>query len=336
MPRLGSTLQVLAAPDDECFEDPSGSVCGWVYRHTDSNATLARIANWLIDRPLQVVLVLVIAWLVAKMARRIILRSIPRFVDPRKDAATKLSQYGVPMPESFTGKTTDSRRRARVTSIARAAASTVTVIVWVIAFVLVLAIVDIKIGPLVAGAGIVGVALGFGAQSLVKDCIAGIFMLIEDQYGIGDIVDVGEATGTIESIALRTTVLRSADGTVWHVPNGVIQRVGNMSQQWSVAVLDVDVAYDTDIEQASSCLLRAATAICESDEYQDQVLEAPTLLGVEAVGATAVTLRLTTKVKPGAQFRLQRALREHIKVAFDASGIKTPAPQFTVNPDAQP
>jgi small-conductance mechanosensitive channel len=336
MPRLGSTLQVLAAADDECFEDPSASVCSWVYRNTDNNATLARLANWLIDRPLQVVLVLLIAWLVAKIARRIILRSIPRFIEPRKDAAAKLSQYGVPVPQSFTAKATDSRRRARVTSIARAAASTVTVIVWVIAFVLVLAIVDIKIGPLVAGAGIVSVALGFGAQSLVKDCIAGIFMLIEDQYGIGDIVDVGEATGTIESIALRTTVLRSADGTVWHVPNGVIQRVGNMSQQWSVAVLDVEVAYDTDIELASASLLRAANEVCQSDEYHDQVLEAPALLGVEAVGATAITLRLTTKVKPGAQFRLQRALREHVKVAFDAAGIKSPSPQFTVNRDALP
>jgi small-conductance mechanosensitive channel len=336
MPRLGSTLQVLAAPDDECFEDPSRSVCSWVYRHTDNNATLARIANWLIDRPLQVILVLVTAWLVAKIARLVILRSIPRFVDPRKDAVAKLSRYGVPIPGSFAARTTDSRRRARVTSIARAAASTVTVIVWVIALVLILAIVDIKVGPLVAGAGIAGVALGFGAQSLVKDCIAGIFMLIEDQYGIGDIVDVGEATGTIESIALRTTVLRSADGTVWHVPNGVIQRVGNMSQQWSVAVLDVEVAYDTDIELASASLLTAANQVCTADEYQDQVLEAPTLLGVEAVGATAITLRLTTKVKPGAQFRLQRALREHVKVAFDAAGIKTPAPQFTVNRDAQP
>lgn len=326
----------MMASSTECYDDPSASVCGWVYRNTDNNATLANLANWLIDRPLQVALVLFVAWLTAKISRHLIIRSIPRFVNPRKQAADKLSKYGVPMPQSFTAKATDSRRRARVTSIARAAASTVTVVVWVIALVLVLAIVDIKVGPLVAGAGIVSVALGFGAQSLVKDCIAGIFMLLEDQYGIGDIVDVGEATGVIESIALRTTVLRSADGTVWHVPNGVIQRVGNMSQQWSVAVLDVDVAYDTDIDTASASVLAAATEICESDEYQDQVLEAPKLLGVEAIGATAVTLRLTIKVKPGAQFRLQRALREHIKLTFDAAGIKSPAPQFTVNRDAQP
>ncbi len=336
MPPLRPSLEWLTSADAECYEDPSSSVCGWVYEHTDNNATLANLANWLIDRPLQIALVLLVAWLTAKLARHLIIRSIPRFVNPRKQAAEKLSQYGVPMPESFTGKATDSRRRARVTSIARAAASTVTVVVWVIAVVLVLSIVDIKIGPLVAGAGIVSVALGFGAQSLVKDCIAGIFMLLEDQYGIGDIVDVGEATGTIESIALRTTVLRSADGTVWHVPNGVIERVGNMSQQWSVAVLDVDVAYDADIDVASAAVLAAAIEVCESEDYQDQVLEAPKLLGVEAIGANAVTLRLTTKVKPGAQFRLQRALREHVKLAFDTAGIKSPAPQFTVNRDAQP
>ena len=106
----------------------------------------------------------------------------------------------------------------------------------------------INLAPLIAGAGIAGIAIGFGAQNLVKDCVSGLFMLIEDQYGIGDVVDLGVATGAVERITLRTTVLRGQDGTVWHVPNGEIRRVGNRSKLWSVAVLDVVVAYDADLE----------------------------------------------------------------------------------------
>ena len=137
-------------------------------------------------------------------------------------------------------------------------ASTATVLIWVIALFLVLGELGIDLAPLIAGAGIAGVALGFGAQNVVKDCLAGLFMLIEDQYGIGDVVDLGEAAGTVERITLRTTVLRGLDGTVWHVPNGEVVRVGNQSQLWSVAVVDVAVAYDADIAVASGIFERTA------------------------------------------------------------------------------
>ena len=129
---------------------------------------------------------------------------------------------------------------------------------------LVLSELGIDLAPLIAGAGIAGVALGFGAQSLVKDCLSGLFMLIEDQFGIGDVVDLGEAAGTVERVTLRATVLRGLDGTVWHVPNGEVQRVGNRSQLWSVAVVDVVVGYDADIAAASGIFERTA-AQCRRD-----------------------------------------------------------------------
>ena len=116
-------------------------------------------------------------------------------------------------------------------------------------------VVGINLAPLLAGAGVAGVALGFGAQSLVRDCISGLFMLIEDQYGIGDQVDLGAASGTVERVSLRTTVLRGADGTVWHVPNGEVRRVGNQSKLWSMAVVDVDIPVDTDLKTAREHLL---------------------------------------------------------------------------------
>ena len=158
--------------------------------------------------------------------------------------------------------------------------------------------VGLDLGPLIAGAGIAGIALGFGAQSLVKDWISGLFMTLEDQYGVGDIIDVGEASGVVERITLRATVLRGVDGTVWHVPNGQIVRVGNRSQLWSVALLDVTVAYEADLGRATALLHDVATELCAREEYAGSVLEAPQVLGVEALGVDGVTLRLTSRWRP--------------------------------------
>ena len=200
--------------------------------------------------------------------------------------------------------------------------STVSVLIWVIAVLLVLGEVGIDLAPLIAGAGIAGIAIGFGAQNLVKDCVAGLFMLIEDQYGIGDTVDLGVATGSVERISLRTTVLRGQDGTVWHVPNGEIRRVGNLSKLFSVAVIDVLVAYDADLAATRRTILDAAEAVCADEAHAGEVLATPELLGVEEVRPEGVRLRLLVKTNPGMQFRLQRALREAIKAALDDAGVE--------------
>jgi small conductance mechanosensitive channel len=165
---------------------------------------------------------------------------------------------------------------------------------------------------------------------LVKDCIAGLFMLVEDQYGIGDIVDLGEAVGTVEEVTLRTTVLRGLDGTVWHVPNGEISRVGNQSQLWSVALVDVDVAYDSDLADAREVMLTAAAQLCSSGQWAADVLDEPVVLGVEALGADGITIRLIVKTSPGSQWALNRAIRETFKGAMDSAGIEIPFPQRTV------
>ena len=201
---------------------------------------------------------------------------------------------------------------------------------WSIGFTTALGTIGINLGPLIAGAGIAGVALGFGAQSLVQDCIAGLFMLLEDQYGIGDVIDLGEAVGVVEEVTLRTTVLRSLNGTVWHVPNGQVSRVGNLSQLWSVAVIDIDVAYDSDLAEVRSILQEAVSEVCTREEFTESVLEPPTVLGVESLGADGITLRVTIKVDPGDQWSIQRAVREHVKVVFDRHNIEIPFPQRTV------
>jgi moderate conductance mechanosensitive channel len=223
-----------------------------------------------------------------------------------------------------------ARAAARGETIAGVLRSVGAVAIWTIALLTVLGELNINLGPLIAGAGIAGLALGFGAQRLVQDFLSGIFMLVEDQYGLGDIVDVGEAAGTIEAITLRTTRLRDVNGVVWYIPNGEIRRVGNKSQHWSRAVLDIGVAYDTDIDTAIDVIHRAAVAVYSGDEWGPQIMEEPDLWGVEAFGDSEITIRLVVKTKPLMQWKVARAMRREIKYALDAAGIEIPFPQRTV------
>jgi small conductance mechanosensitive channel len=329
------SLWLAAAPPDDgglveaCGEAP-GEVCEAVWNRT-SDTLLAKLSDWFIGRPLSVLIILLVAWIVSRIARRLVRRSVYRIVSTDRDTATRaLQSVGV---ATSVATIDDPRREARASSISTVVASTVSVVVWVVATLLVLGKLNVDLAPLLAGAGIAGIAIGFGTQNLVKDCVAGLFMLIEDQYGIGDVVDLGVATGSVERVTLRTTVLRSQDGTVWHVPNGEIRRVGNRSKLWSVAVLDVVVAYDADLQATREVVHDAATAVCESEDFAGDVLEAPHLLGVESVSAEGVAVRLVVKTSPGAQFRLQRALREAIKVALDRAGIDVLPTPPRVAPD---
>ena len=304
---------------DACGEDP-GNLCEWVYDQT-GNQTLAKLSDWLVGTPLTVLCIVVGAWILAHMARRYLGRVVHGVMLRQNSLSAKqLSRVGIGDGEQF-----DPRLEARAASISGVVGGTAGVIIWVIALITVLGELGIDLGPLIAGAGIAGIALGFGAQSIVKDFLAGLFVLIEDQYGIGDSVDLGEASGTVQQISLRTTVLRAQDGTVWHVPNGEVMRVGNKSQIYSVAIVDVTVAYSSDIDHVKAVILRSATDMCQSDEWRADVLEPPDLLGVEAFASIGVTVRTLVKTTPGKQWALQRALREGIKSALDEAGIEIPA-----------
>jgi moderate conductance mechanosensitive channel len=216
-----------SALEDVCGSSPSW-LCERLYEATDGN----RVVPPLVDSLTRAAIILLVAWIVSVVARRYFGRLVARLVAPDTTAAARgLSRLGehaplVPAPLSLEP---DPRREARARSIAGVVGSTAAVIIWVIAIIMALGELGLDLGPLIAGAGIAGIALGFGAQSLVKDCISGLFMLLEDQYGIGDPVDLGGAVGVVERVSLRTTVLRGIDGTVWHVPNGEVRRVGNRS-----------------------------------------------------------------------------------------------------------
>ena len=220
-----------------------------------------------------------------------------------------------------------TRRVQRAKTMGSLLKSIVSGIIAAIVVTMMLSEVGLDIGPIIASAGIAGVALGFGSQTLVKDFLSGIFMIFEDQYGVGDVVDMGEGlTGTIEAVSLRVTRLRDTNGTVWYVRNGELYRVGNMSQNWARAVLDVQVSAREDITQVRRVLGDVIHDLWEDDDYDGVVIEEPEIWGIEAITPDAITLRVTLKTAPMEQWRVARVLRERIKARFDHEGIQAPYP----------
>ncbi|HZB49035.1 MAG TPA: mechanosensitive ion channel family protein, partial [Mycobacteriales bacterium] len=212
------------------------------------------------------------------------------------------------------------RRRQRAETVGSLLRSIASLVIGVLALMLVLGEIGFQLGPFIAGAGIVGVALGFGAQNLVKDFLSGIFMILEDQYGVGDVVDLGEATGTVESVGLRVTRLRDVNGTVWYARNGEVLRVGNRSQGYAQVIVDLPVPYGADLTAVGAAMKAAADDLAAEPPWQDAVLEEPELVGVEQIGHERVVLRLTVKVRPADQWQLAPQLRRRIADRLDADG----------------
>jgi small conductance mechanosensitive channel len=304
---------------DACGNDPHWP-CDQVYRAT-SNKTLARGAEFLVGTPLKILLIMIGAWFLNRAMHRAI-RKFTSAVAARATAAL------------LSGSGDGARSAARTQTLAVVLKSLTSATIYGFAALIILGEVGINLGPLIAGAGIAGVAIGFGAQSLVKDFLTGIFMLVEDQYGVGDVVDLGEAVGTVEAVNLRSTRLRAADGTVWHVPNGQIMRVGNKSQQWSRALIDVEVAYDTDLRAAEQIIKETADALYADPDWEHELLEEPEVWGVERIGSGGVDIRLVIKTRPASQFKVMRELRIRVKEALDAQGIQ--APTVMISPSAPP
>jgi small-conductance mechanosensitive channel len=310
-----------------CGDDAS-FICERVFNWTGSEAW-SEAADKLLATPLTILLIVLVAYIANLIVRRAIRRLTDKIADPGAQERVQKLKKRAPTAIVDTG-TVSLRSAARAQTLALVLRSIASVLIWTIAITMILGELGVNLGPLIAGAGIAGVAIGFGAQSLVKDFLSGIFMLVEDQYGVGDIVDVGEATGTVEAVTLRTTRIRSVDGTVWHVPNGTIDRVGNMSQQWARALLDVDVAYGTDIDDAQRVIKAVADAVADDPEWRHRILEPPEVWGIESMGPDAISIRLVVKTRPGDQFPVMRELRRRLSDTFLSEGIEMPFPQRSV------
>lgn len=279
---------------------------------TTAGTFLTEHYDWIVLKPIRIGLILVVALILTLLMRRIVRR-----------LATRLARSSTPLAE------TEARSRQRAKTLASVFVSVTTVVIWALAVMLSLGELEVDLGPLLAGAGVLGIALGFGAQRIVRDFLSGLFVIIEDQYGVGDVVDVGEASGVVEQVTLRATRIRALNGTLWHVPNGEIRRAGNMSQYWARVVLDVPVAYDADVEEASALIKRVADRVWQEVDGCE-VLEEPEVWGVEDFGADSVKIRLVVKTRPGSQWGVARQLRARLKETFDEAGLEIPFPQRTV------
>lgn len=208
-----------------------------------------------------------------------------------------------------------------------------TIVAWAIAIlavILVLGVLGVEPGSLVALAGFLGAAAGIGAQGVIRDFLNGLFMVFEDQLGIGDVVDLGEATGVVESVGIRVTQVRDVQGTLWYVRNGEILRVGNKSQGWARVLLDQAVPYDVDVDAVEQRLLDVATAMSEDVAWESRIIEKPETWGIESVSAEAVVIRLVVKTRASAKDDVARELRRRVKDGLDDLGVTLPSLQKVV------
>jgi small conductance mechanosensitive channel len=277
----------------------------------------ASTGEFVLVRPMKVLVILLLAMLVARLGSRALRRTV-RSVRARSPLSP-----------------TSVRAEQRASTLGDVIASLLRAVVWTIALLLVLDEVGINLAPLLAGAGIAGVAIGFGAQSLVKDVIAGVFILLEDQYGVGDVVTLSEGvTGTVEDITVRVTRLRAVDGTVWFVPNGEIRRVGNSSMEWSRALIDVLVPYDTDLDLVRRIIAEEAHAFAVDPEWETKVLEPPELWGVQSMEANHLIVRMVVKTAPREQYGVARELRGRITGRLRREGVRGPGQTVLVTAGA--
>lgn len=219
----------------------------------------------------------------------------------------------------------------RENTIIRIATSVVGILIWIVAAVMVLSEAGIDIGPILAGLGVAGVAFGFGAQYLIRDLISGLFMLIENQYRVGDVVCFGDTCGAVEDISMRMTTLRDAEGTVHHISNGSIGVVSNKSKFFSKANVDIGIAYEADIDEAINVVNRVGKEISESSEWGNKINEAPKFLRITDLADSAVVIRVTAETKPGEQWAVAGEIRKRLKLAFDKAGIEIPFPQRVIH-----
>lgn len=289
---------------EACGAEPN-VVCRAVLDATGS-VPAARVVDALTGLPLRLLLIVVLALVAHRVARLFISRMVHRFED------------------------SEGRRGQRAETLGGLLGSIAGVVIVAIAAVTVLGEIGIRIGPLLAGLGVLGLAIGFGMQSLVTDFVSGLFLLAEDQFGQGDVIDADGDVGTVDRLSLRTTRIRDVNGHLHHVRNGDIQRLTNMSFEWARAVVDVDVGYDADLDRASAVMKRAADEVAHDDDFRDAVRADPEVWGVQALGADGVTIRLVVQAAPATQWGLARELRKRIKAALDAEGIEIPFPQRTV------
>ncbi|WP_020520938.1 mechanosensitive ion channel family protein [Catelliglobosispora koreensis] len=302
------------SPSSACR--PDDKVCQQIYNWVGDN-WLTDGGYYLVVQPVRILLILLFAMIVRALLNHSINKIVERTAAGRVPAFLRPLREKMPAPAPGL---VPERRRQRAEAIGSVLKSVVTVIVFSIAFLMVLDLFGFNLAPLLTSLGIAGVALGFGAQTLVKDMIAGLFMLLEDQYGVGDVIDTGEAIGVVESVGLRTVTLRDARGVLWYVRNGEIIRIGNKSQGWAQLLIDVPIGF-ASVEEASVVLRQAIDTYAADPVHANDFIEPPYLAGVEQITIDGTIMRVICKTPSERQIDVQRELRLRLTEALNSSGI---------------
>ena len=310
LPSSQVPLGVLRTPPGgltgACGQRP-GIACRLVWDITHSQAAASFTSDFL-ARPVLMVLRIAFVIILALLARAMVHRTISKLTER---AGTDLGKMDA------LNRLVGERRYQRAQALGSLLKNASSVVIFGIAGVTIAGYLGLNLAPILASAGVLGLAIGFGAQSLVRDFLSGIFMLLEDQYGVGDVINAGEATGTVEAVGLRTTRLRDVNGVVWHIRNGTISRIGNQSQGWSRAVVDFPVAYRHDLGRVRVLMKQTAVRMWEEPPWHELITEEPEVWGVESVYSDAVVMRLVAKTLPMHQTEVARELRERLKTALD-------------------
>jgi small-conductance mechanosensitive channel len=307
-----------------CGEEP-GWLCGLVWEVSRGDGELARRADVFFATPARILLILLVAFALYRVTRKV----TDRFVARMEVEVRRRVERGAELGTNAGTPRAETRRMQRLHAIGGAIRSALGVVIWVTALLLALAqAIDLR--PILAGAGLAGLVIGFGAQNLIRDFLAGISMLVEDQFGVGDWIEVDRKAGEVENVGLRVTRIRDIDGVVWHIPNGEMKTVGNLSQRWARATLDVPFALDTDISRARRIVKEIAEGMASDAEWGQDIIGPPEIWGVQHWGPDGLALRLVIPTRPLRNWDVNRQLRERLKYAFERAGIRMPAPFLEV------
>lgn len=272
---------------------------------------IKELTPWFYNHGLKILVILIGAYLLRRFASALIDKIVRRAV----------TDNGVLDPEE------EKKREDTLISVFEA---TVKVIIWVGVIFMVISELGINIGPLLAGAGVVGLAIGFGAQYIIRDFFTGLFVILENQYRVGDVICVGDICGSVEDLNLRMTVLRDADGAVHYIPNGQIKIATNKTKGFARVNLIVGVAYETDIEKVKKIVNQVGRNLAEDPAWKDKILKAPEFVRVDNFGASSIDIKVSGEVKPLEQWSVLGELRKRIKDAFDKEGVEIPFPQRVI------
>ncbi|MDP4276609.1 MAG: mechanosensitive ion channel family protein [Bacteroidota bacterium] len=271
-----------------------------------------KLITWGLNQGLHIVLIIIVAWFLRLLSKR--------FVNQLTHAAGKSDRINL-----------NDGEMKRLGTIAHVYNWTIHTLIVVIAAMMILQEFGVKMGPILTSAGIVGVAIGFGGQYLVRDVITGFFIIFENQYRIGDVVTISGITGTVEDITLRVTTLRDADGTVHHIPHGEIKMVSNRTKQFAKINMNIGVAYQTNIDHVKAVINTVGRQLAEDKDWKEAILEAPSFLRIESFDDSSVSIKVIGTTKPMDQWSVAGELRKRLKEAFETEGIDLPFPQRVVH-----